>query len=94
MKLMTLSSLLMFDLDVENPMSQHRQPDLRMCCNELKQVDKMCVCPTLKLAAQQVRFQGMHGPQQVKHMFRTAKNLPNICDIPAVGSCQFKASPY
>ncbi|XP_023633404.1 LOW QUALITY PROTEIN: 2S seed storage protein 5 [Capsella rubella] len=29
--------------DVSNP-----QQALKMCCNELRQVDKMCVCPTLK----------------------------------------------
>ncbi|CAE6240801.1 unnamed protein product [Arabidopsis arenosa] len=80
--------------DDENPMGPQQQSSLKMCCNELRQVDKMCVCPTLKKAAQQVRFQGMHGQQQMKHVFQTAQNLPNICKIPAVGSCQFKASPY
>ncbi|CAH8279685.1 unnamed protein product [Arabidopsis lyrata] len=80
--------------DDENPTPQQHQPALRMCCNELRQVDKMCVCPTLKKAAQQVRFQGMHGQQQMKHVFQTAQNLPKICKIPAVESCQFKASPY
>lgn len=80
--------------DDENPTPQHHQPALKMCCNELRLVDKMCVCPTLEKAAQQVRFEGMHGQQLMKHVFQTAKNLPNICRIPAVGSCQFKASPY
>ncbi|VVB15965.1 unnamed protein product [Arabis nemorensis] len=79
--------------DDENPMPRPHQPALRMCCNELRQVEKMCVCPTLRQAAQQVGFQGRHGPQQVQHMFQTAQNLPKICKIP-VGSCQFKASPY
>ncbi|KFK27083.1 hypothetical protein AALP_AA8G331800 [Arabis alpina] len=86
---------LVLDVDLEddeNPMRRPQQPALQMCCNELRQVDKMCVCPTLKQAAQQARLQGMHGPQQVKHMFQTAQNLPKICKIP-VGSCQFKASP-
>ncbi|CAH2069946.1 unnamed protein product [Thlaspi arvense] len=80
--------------DDENQMPQRQQPALRMCCKELRQVDRMCVCPTLRQAAQQVSLQGTHGKQQMRHMFRTAKNLPNICNIPAVRSCQFKATPY
>ncbi|KAG2299359.1 hypothetical protein Bca4012_010931 [Brassica carinata] len=46
--------------DDENTMPQHHQTALKVCCNELRQVVKMCVCPTLKQATQQVRFQGMH----------------------------------
>ncbi|XP_010539281.1 PREDICTED: 2S seed storage protein 5 [Tarenaya hassleriana] len=76
----------------EDDMNQ-RQQSLQQCCRELNQVDRMCVCPVIRHAAQQVRFQGQHQPQQVRQMFRAARNLPNICKIP-VGQCQFQATPY
>ncbi|ESQ42993.1 hypothetical protein EUTSA_v10015934mg [Eutrema salsugineum] len=85
---------LTLDLDDDENQIPQQKPALKQCCNELRQVDKMCVCPTLRQAAQQASFQGMHGPGQVKHMFRSAKNLPKICNIREVESCQFKATPY
>ncbi|EOA18741.1 hypothetical protein CARUB_v10007322mg [Capsella rubella] len=81
-----------FEDDIENP--QQRQPILQQCCNELQQEDPVCVCPTLKQAARSVRLQGQHGPYQASKILQTAKRLPNICNIPQVGVCPFRASPY
>ncbi|XP_010545209.1 PREDICTED: 2S seed storage protein 5-like [Tarenaya hassleriana] len=81
------------ELVTEDDDVNQRTPALRQCCNELRQVDRMCVCPVIRHAAQQVRYQGQHQPQQVRQMFQAARNLPNICNIP-VGQCQFQATPY
>nr|P80352.1 RecName: Full=Sweet protein mabinlin-3; AltName: Full=Mabinlin III; Short=MAB III; Contains: RecName: Full=Sweet protein mabinlin-3 chain A; Contains: RecName: Full=Sweet protein mabinlin-3 chain B [Capparis masaikai] len=69
---------------------EQRGPALRLCCNQLRQVNKPCVCPVLRQAAHQQLYQGqIEGPRQVRRLFRAARNLPNICKIPAVGRCQF-----
>nr|NP_001392896.1 2S seed storage protein 2-like precursor [Camelina sativa]AFQ32287.1 2S seed storage protein [Camelina sativa] len=81
-----------FQDDIENP--QQRHPVLQQCCNELQQEDPECVCPTLKQAARAVRLQGQQGPYQASQILQTAKRLPNICNIPQVGVCPFRASPY
>nr|P30233.3 RecName: Full=Sweet protein mabinlin-2; AltName: Full=Mabinlin II; Short=MAB II; Contains: RecName: Full=Sweet protein mabinlin-2 chain A; Contains: RecName: Full=Sweet protein mabinlin-2 chain B; Flags: Precursor [Capparis masaikai] len=79
------------DNDDEN---QPRRPALRQCCNQLRQVDRPCVCPVLRQAAQQVlQRQIIQGPQQLRRLFDAARNLPNICNIPNIGACPFRAWP-
>ncbi|CAA7049218.1 unnamed protein product [Microthlaspi erraticum] len=78
----------------ESRRPQEHHPALKMCCDELRNLDKMCVCHTLKAAALQVKEEGMHQPRQVKHMFSTARNLPDVCDVPEVESCKFDATPW
>ncbi|XP_010438652.1 PREDICTED: 2S seed storage protein 2 [Camelina sativa] len=78
--------------DMENP--QRPQQILQQCCNELRQEDPVCVCPTLRQAAQSVRLQGQHGPFQARKIYQTAKHLPNVCNIPQVGVCPFQTIPF
>ncbi|KFK45110.1 hypothetical protein AALP_AA1G345700 [Arabis alpina] len=84
-----------FEDDFENPQGpQQQHPLLQKCCSELHQEEPVCVCPTLKQAAKAVRLQGQHGPFQASKIYRTAKNLPNVCNIPQVDVCPFKAIPF
>ncbi|KAL1203036.1 2S seed storage protein 3 [Cardamine amara subsp. amara] len=87
-----------FDLedDMENPKGGPQQPRqlLHQCCNELREEEPVCVCPTLKRAAKAVRLQGQHGPFQASKIYRTARNLPQVCSIPQVDVCPFKAIPF
>ncbi|KFK41317.1 hypothetical protein AALP_AA2G114400 [Arabis alpina] len=84
-----------FEDDFENPQGpQQQHPLLQKCCSELRQEEPVCVCPTLKQAAKAVRLQGQHGPFQVSKIFKTARNLPNVCNIPQVDVCPFKAIPF
>ncbi|EOA15245.1 hypothetical protein CARUB_v10028644mg [Capsella rubella] len=74
--------------DIENP---QRSEVLEQCCNELRQEDTVCVCPTLKRAARSVSIQGQQmRPLQVRKAYQTAKHLPNVCNIPQVDVCPFK----
>ncbi|CAA7025291.1 unnamed protein product [Microthlaspi erraticum] len=83
------------DFDFENPMGpQQRPPLLQQCCNELHQEEAICVCPTLKSAAQAVRSQAkLQGQQQVSSLFQTAKNLPRVCEVQRVSVCPFDQAP-
>ncbi|KAL1203035.1 2S seed storage protein 3 [Cardamine amara subsp. amara] len=82
-----------FEDDMENPQGGPQQPRqlLHQCCNELREEEPECVCPTLKRAARAVRLQGQHGPFQSRKIYRTARNLPQVCNIPQVDVCPFRA---
>ncbi|CAN8273712.1 unnamed protein product [Cochlearia groenlandica] len=76
--------------DMESEQGSQRMPRvLQRCCNELRQEEPVCVCPTLKEASKAVRFQGQHGPEQTRQIYYTAKNLPQVCNIPRVQACPF-----
>ncbi|KAL1197153.1 2S seed storage protein 4 [Cardamine amara subsp. amara] len=88
-----------FDLedDMENPQRGPRQQHeiLQKCCNELRQEEPECVCPTLKRAAIAVRSQEqVQRPLQARKIFRTAKNLPQVCNLPQVDTCPFKIPSF
>ncbi|KAL1200986.1 2S seed storage protein 3 [Cardamine amara subsp. amara] len=87
-----------FDLedDMENPQRgpQRQHEILKQCCNELRQEETECVCPTLKRAARAVRSQEQPRPFQARKIFRTAKNLPQVCNIPQVDVCPFKIPSF
>ncbi|VVB15957.1 unnamed protein product [Arabis nemorensis] len=93
----SLNDELDFEDDFANPQGpQQQHPLLQKCCSELRQEEPVCVCPTLKRAAKavQVRTQGQQqGQHNVGRIFQTAKNLPNVCNIPQVDVCPFKAVP-
>nr|NP_001391928.1 2S seed storage protein 4-like precursor [Camelina sativa]AFQ32285.1 2S seed storage protein [Camelina sativa] len=78
--------------DMENP--QRRQQVLEQCCNELRQEDPACVCPTLQQAARSVSIQGQGQGQQrqsqARQIYQTAKHLPNVCRIQQVDVCPFQ----
>ncbi|KAL1203037.1 2S seed storage protein 4 [Cardamine amara subsp. amara] len=82
-----------FEDDMENPQRgpQQQHEILQRCCNELRQEEPECVCPTLKRAALAVRSQEqVQRPFQARKIFRTAKNLPQVCNLPQVDVCPFK----
>ncbi|CAE6174253.1 unnamed protein product [Arabidopsis arenosa] len=82
-----------FEDDMENPQGpQQGHQLLQQCCNELRQEEPVCVCPTLKQAARAVRLQGQHGPLQSRKIYQTAKYLPNVCKIQQVGECPFQTT--
>ncbi|CAL9227020.1 unnamed protein product [Arabidopsis halleri] len=82
-----------FEDDMENPQGpQQGYQLLQKCCNELRQEEPVCVCPTLKQAARAVRLQGQHGPLQSRKIYQTAKYLPNVCRIQQVGECPFQTT--
>jgi len=84
-----------FEDDMENPQGQQQEQQLfQQCCNELRQEEPDCVCPTLKQAAKAVRLQGQHQPMQVRKIYQTAKHLPNVCDIPQVDVCPFNIPSF
>ncbi|KFK43625.1 hypothetical protein AALP_AA1G150300 [Arabis alpina] len=87
-----------FEDDFENPQGpQQQDPILQQCCSELRQEENFCVCPTLKRAARAVQAQSQgqqHGQQHVTRIFETAKQLPNVCQIPQVGVCTFKTPSF
>ncbi|CAN8273716.1 unnamed protein product [Cochlearia groenlandica] len=83
----------MFELDdMEREQGSQQMPQmLEECCNELRQEEPVCVCPTLKQASKAVKIQGQHGSEETRQIYYTAKNLPEICNIRQVGVCPFKA---
>ncbi|ESQ54556.1 hypothetical protein EUTSA_v10026791mg [Eutrema salsugineum] len=86
-----------FDFDMDNQQGPEQRPQLlQQCCNELHQEDRECVCPTLKQAAKAVRSQvqqqeqqGQSRPQEIRRIYQTAKQLPNVCNVPQVSVCPF-----
>ncbi len=78
------------EFDFEGPQQGYQL--LQQCCHELRQVEPVCVCPTVKQAARAVSLQGQHGPFQSRKIYQSAKYLPNICKIQQVGECPFQTT--
>ncbi|CAH8385309.1 unnamed protein product [Eruca vesicaria subsp. sativa] len=85
-----------FEDDMENPHGpQERPPLLQQCCNELHQEDTVCVCPSLKHASKEVRYQVQQRrqqvhPQIVSRIYQTAAHLPSMCNVQQVSVCPFQ----
>ncbi|CAN7133093.1 unnamed protein product [Brassica rapa subsp. narinosa] len=85
-----------FEVDIENPQgSQLKATLFQQCCNELRQEDKICVCPALKHVSKEVRIQfeqEQHQglPQIVSRIYQTATQLPKFCKVPQVSVCPFQ----
>ncbi|CAN8273708.1 unnamed protein product [Cochlearia groenlandica] len=78
--------------DMEREQGSQQMPQmLEECCNELRQEEPVCVCPSLKQASKAVKIQGQHGSEETRQIYYTAKHLPEICNIRQVDVCPFKA---
>ncbi|CAH2077805.1 unnamed protein product [Thlaspi arvense] len=78
----------------QGPQPQQDQPAFEQCCRELRRVDPDCVCPSLKKAAKAVSLRGQEGPFRTSRIYRTARDLPRICEVEGAETCPFLGIPF
>lgn len=74
-----------------NPHQQQQQ--LRMCCQQMENLDEQCRCEGLTEAMRQQRGEGQMQEEMMREMMQQAENLPSKCDL-SPRLCQMRASIF
>ncbi|KAH7861389.1 hypothetical protein Vadar_025511 [Vaccinium darrowii] len=73
--------------------SNPHQQQLRMCCQQMENLDEQCRCEGLREAMRQQRGQGQIQEEEMREMMQQAENLPSKCDL-SPRRCQMRASIF
>ncbi|XP_050220328.1 2S seed storage albumin protein-like [Mercurialis annua] len=65
----------------ERYIMKQQQQHVRLCCQQLRQMDSNCICLGLSQVIQQLMQGGQIGGEGAAEAIRVAQNLPALCQL-------------